>query len=77
MNTYFHNFIKISRNYFSGVAKIKKGEIVNYQFKVKKMPDFTKVLPGAQIRLKLRSARVPTKIKEIMLAIFLKQASTE
>jgi hypothetical protein len=50
----------------NGGARVKRGEIVNYQYVVKKMPDFTKVVPGDKIRLKLRKARVPTKLNSVM-----------
>ena len=69
MNSYFRNFNKFNRFTFSGASKIKRGEIVNYEYRVKKMPDFTKILPGSHVRLKLRHARIPTKIKEIMYKI--------
>ncbi len=66
MNTYLRNFMKFSRfNFSNGAARIKRGEIVNYEYRVKEMPDFSKVLPGAKLKLKLQLARVPTKIREI------------
>lgn len=68
MNTYFRDFIKISRFNFSsnGAAKIKRGQIVNYEYRVKELPDFSKVHPGSKLNIKLRLARIPTKIKEVM-----------
>ena len=66
MNSLFRNFLKITKFSYSKKIKSKPKEIVNYTYKIKEMPDFSKSLPNSRVKVSLRKSRAQTKIKEIM-----------
>lgn len=70
MNSMFRSFYKFPKPQFSklnpGASKLKRGEIVNYVYKPKKLPDFTKIIAGEPVYIQMKKSRAPTKLKAVM-----------